>query len=909
MASQADQMDWEPTVPISTLLPQQVLTLQRELLVARAGRKRTMGLTYPTTSVDHRPPPPRRVLEKGSPKRQWAHILSGVDIRFRDAALKNGTATGPSLPLVVDSPPITPRKRVIEEVEEPEQYEDRFSDQNGQKASLSAPKVVDSPQDISMIDVFTPPHQPQQSAQALDNLREVEEATSLLGSIGLRSPEGTREKRPNWFELRNGKGDDEMEDLIPGASLRFGSLGHGATDFNSLLSQIPGSWPASPPRPVAAPVDLPVQPSPEVKDAPPSPDSRARDFMMVGGIESTGPEESRVVPRPTDVPMTYLQSESLLHQAVGGLRSLYELPKYFKDCWGKWAVQRSVTVASNVKRRALSIWTSQTSQTATLPAVTSHSPRRTEPRRERKLPSLSMEQRRELRLKEKRMKRKKTESQVVYELQTTTPAKLHVLELKPVSVPSAAPTSARLAQRGVSRRHRSKPAKSSIEKIMPHKPGSSITPGRVTKQRTVRPVRDTSGGLRIVYKGGVRPDASFEERRRRVEQLNLDFVLKSRPAQVILPEPQQPESPVAPVTSELSETSEPPPPASASVPSTSPGPCTTAKPSIPEGVTPVDPSRRDESYDGYTLRPAGPRTRRVHWHEASGAPLGQPVVEIRVYDPSAPVRPAAGAEDSQQPAHATIDDKSPEGPFIKPISSKWDSRLTADMSLPDYRQVGTTISGDPLTRKDFATCYTPLAWLNDEVINAYLAIILDYARRASGSSGRLREPKYHAFNSFFYSSLRDRGYESVRRWASRARIGGQALLGVEMVLIPIHNQAHWTLMVVKPKARSIEYFDSLSGASRAHISRVKEWLQGELRDLFVEEEWRVLPTDSPQQDNGSDCGVFLLTTAKMVVLGLPLSYGARDIPMIRKRIVAEILNGGFEGDFDPKVEFPARPRL
>ncbi|KAM5477038.1 hypothetical protein MauCBS54593_000309 [Microsporum audouinii] len=901
MDSSAEAMDWEPTVPLQTLLPQQVLTRQRELLVAKAGR-RIMGLTYPTTSASHRPALSRRVLESSSPKRQWADILAGIDVRYREAstvaaAPESGTVVGPSLPLNRDSPPITPRKRVIEEVDEPEQYEDRFAKPSEQKALPSIPKTPESSNDITMEDVFTPPaaQQPQQAVLPQASSPSVEESTYLLGSIGLRSPDN-REQRPNWFQLRNKSG---TQDATPTSS-QIGNSNHGAFDGSFLLPQIPGSWPVSPPRPSAAPADPSVKPAPEIQDAPPSPNSRAREFMMAGGIASASPGRSSVVPRPTDVPMTSLEPESPLQLAADGFRYLYGLPRYFSDCWGKLSLRPSIAFMETVKRRAVDFWTSQTSRTTTA-SVSSHSPRRTDRRRDKKLLGLSMEQRREFRLQQKRTQRKKTTSPVAPELHKI---ELPIPEVKPMT--SAAPAPAQLAQRGRSRRHRSKPAKSSIQKIMPHKPGSAITPGRVTKQRTVRPARDTSRGSRIVYRGGHR-DASYEERIRRVQQMNLDFVLKSGPAQVILPEPQEPESPVAPVTPELRETSEPPPPSSASVPTTPPGPCTD-QPSSAVGTSPTDEPPRDQSYDGYTQRPAEPSTRTVHWHEAS-SPLGQPVVEIRVYDPSAPVRPAQGVEDSQQPAHATIDDKSPEDPFIKPLSSRWDSRLTADMSLPDYRQVGTTISGDPLTRKDFATCYTPLAWLNDEVINAYLAIILDYARRASGSSGRLREPKYHAFNSFFYSSLRDRGYESVRRWASRAKIGGPALLGVEMVLIPIHNQAHWTLMVVKPKARTIEYFDSLGGSSRAHISRVKEWLQGELRDLFIEEEWRVLPTDSPQQDNGSDCGVFLLTTAKMVVLGLPLSYGARDIPTIRKRIVAEILNGGFEGDFDPKVEFPVRSRL
>lgn len=79
---------------------------------------------------------------------------------------------------------------------------------------------------------------------------------------------------------------------------------------------------------MAAPVDLPVQPSPEVKDAPPSPNSRAREFMMVGGIESAGPEGSTVVPRPADVPMTFLQPESRLLKVSC---SLY-IPLIYRFC-------------------------------------------------------------------------------------------------------------------------------------------------------------------------------------------------------------------------------------------------------------------------------------------------------------------------------------------------------------------------------------------------------------------------------------------------------------------------------------------------------------------------------------------------------------------------------------------------
>lgn len=260
-----------------------------------------------------------------------------------------------------------------------------------------------------------------------------------------------------------------------------------------------------------------------------------------------------------------------------------------------------------------------------------------------------------------------------------------------------------------------------------------------------------------------------------------------------------------------------------------------------------------------------------------------------------PLPPSSEVSEVEPESEEEIEEQ-PSGPFIKPLSAEWEARV-------DSGAVATTLRGDSLTRRDLATCSAPLAWLNDEVINAYLEHIIDSARRAAGNNGRNVQPKYHGFNSFFYSNLRDKGYDSVRRWATRAKIGGPALLGVDTVLIPIHNSMHWTLLVVKPSARTVEYFDSLGGRASPHIGRVMAWLRAELGDLFAPAEWKVLPGVSPQQNNGSDCGVFLLTTAKLVALGLPLNYSAGDIPTIRRRIVGELMNGGFDGEFDPRVEF------
>ncbi|KZF19403.1 cysteine proteinase [Xylona heveae TC161] len=219
-----------------------------------------------------------------------------------------------------------------------------------------------------------------------------------------------------------------------------------------------------------------------------------------------------------------------------------------------------------------------------------------------------------------------------------------------------------------------------------------------------------------------------------------------------------------------------------------------------------------------------------------------------------------------------------------------------------------TSTGGQITRRDLGTILPGLrdrlgGWLNDEAVNAYIQSVVDYGQqeRGDGISRRGETPQVHAFNTYFYKNLRERGVQSILRWSKRAKIGGKSLLKVEKVFIPVHEHSHWTLIVVSPKDRTIEYFDSMNGKPDRFIKNVKKWLKEELGDKWDEDEWEVPAVVGPQQENGIDCGVFVSTTAKMIMLGIdPMSYSQRNIPAQRRRMVAELLNGGFSGDFAPQ---------
>ena len=276
------------------------------------------------------------------------------------------------------------------------------------------------------------------------------------------------------------------------------------------------------------------------------------------------------------------------------------------------------------------------------------------------------------------------------------------------------------------------------------------------------------------------------------------------------------------------------------------------------------------------------------------------------------------AEEEEEERKRSAGRRVPVEKVIQSLPPGWDEKVRINMAKGMREQLAMTSVGNPLTRRDFGmvlpqpgTGDDPSGWLNDEIISGYLQAVVDHGHRAMGHP-RGAKPKMHAFNPFFYTTLKDRGYDAVKRWSSRAKIGGNDLKNVEYVFIPCNpSRSHWTLVVVSPVRKTIEIFDSMHGSSLDKVNTTKSWLKGELGRSYVDSEWTVIEDPvhpgrgkGPVQNNANDCGVFAVTTAKMVVLGVdPMAVSAEDMPMQRRRVVAELLNGGFSGDFEPRIVF------
>uniref|UniRef100_A0A096LVX0 SUMO specific peptidase 1 n=1 Tax=Poecilia formosa TaxID=48698 RepID=A0A096LVX0_POEFO len=192
--------------------------------------------------------------------------------------------------------------------------------------------------------------------------------------------------------------------------------------------------------------------------------------------------------------------------------------------------------------------------------------------------------------------------------------------------------------------------------------------------------------------------------------------------------------------------------------------------------------------------------------------------------------------------------------------------------------------GLSLTRKDLQTL-SNLNWLNDEVINFYMNLLVERSKEPN-------RPSVNTFNTFFYPKLRSSGYSAVRRWTKKMDIFAKDIL-----LVPVHLGMHWCLSVVDFRKKSVIYFDSMGGSNDQACQILFDYLQQESRDKKGKEldtsGWTLhskKPSEIPQQMNGSDCGMFTCKYADYITKDKPITFTQKHMPYFRRRMVWEIMN-------------------
>ncbi|KAF8514523.1 hypothetical protein JB92DRAFT_140256 [Gautieria morchelliformis] len=190
-----------------------------------------------------------------------------------------------------------------------------------------------------------------------------------------------------------------------------------------------------------------------------------------------------------------------------------------------------------------------------------------------------------------------------------------------------------------------------------------------------------------------------------------------------------------------------------------------------------------------------------------------------------------------------------------------------------------------------------LHWLNDEIINFYGALVLERSERFAANKenllngavkkrkGKVEYLNVHYFSTFFWPKV-EKSYKDTRlnKWTKK-----------DAALIPVnHGNVHWTLAAINFRKKRIESYDSM-GVHRPNVYKtLRYYLQEEHMDKkkkpFDFNGWvDHYDQDTPQQENGYDCGVFTCQFMESLSRGVDeFVFGQDDMPYLRDRMTWEI---------------------
>ena len=187
---------------------------------------------------------------------------------------------------------------------------------------------------------------------------------------------------------------------------------------------------------------------------------------------------------------------------------------------------------------------------------------------------------------------------------------------------------------------------------------------------------------------------------------------------------------------------------------------------------------------------------------------------------------------------------------------------------------------------DLACLFSP-NWLNDEVINQYMKLLNSV------------DNEVFMFTTYFYNTFSTRGFEAVENYYRRYNI-----FSYKTILIPVHHRRHWFLITYN--GDKLESYDpliypgeTLEESYQLHLQILTDIKDKYWKQLFQKYDKPFnepsiivhLPPTIPLQDNGYDCGVFLLSFAKCIVFGQSFNFGTDDMIQIRDTIRAELQTG------------------
>ena len=209
-------------------------------------------------------------------------------------------------------------------------------------------------------------------------------------------------------------------------------------------------------------------------------------------------------------------------------------------------------------------------------------------------------------------------------------------------------------------------------------------------------------------------------------------------------------------------------------------------------------------------------------------------------------------------------------------------------------------------KKDSFRRLRPGNWLNDELINFYVELLNE--RDVSLSAKYPDRKKSVYFSTYFTEKLMGSSknefiYDNVKRWLHK-RKSNTCIFECDKVFVPINiTQTHWVLVVIFVQEKRIAYFNSLRHNKEydgtIFVNALFNWVIEEAKTenlAFDSSEWTLqYVVESPQQENGWDCGIFVLMLIDFLTDSLEVNDNCFTQEIVTSTSRRKIANDIFKG--------------
>lgn len=236
--------------------------------------------------------------------------------------------------------------------------------------------------------------------------------------------------------------------------------------------------------------------------------------------------------------------------------------------------------------------------------------------------------------------------------------------------------------------------------------------------------------------------------------------------------------------------------------------------------------------------------------------------------------------------------------LILPLPKEWVQKLNTIITKTTLSEVVANYNQVEITRGDIATIMptdnvggvtanSRKGWLNDKVVETFLNIM---AIAASKHPVTGEKKSILVVNSFAVNKLHS---TNPKISANKAGVDASTLPGLDIILFPMYEDNHWTLILALPKKRSLMRYDSKMAQNMKQLLAVRDWINAGTGETVGE--WVTSEESCIKQTDNSIGGLFVCINGFILVSGRkPIGiYSQEDSQFLREFVAAVVCKGNY----------------